>query len=245
MSIDIQALPEKIKKSAYWRVNFRPTTYKNRLTSGPGAAFDLVRQNQVSLRGWPYPFISDESKEQIRHAEYVASGSDFWGHIEYWRLCFSGQFIYLSTVREKAEKQWDEKFRKEAKSWHPRREDISDIPGFISIINLLYDFTEILEFAARMCEKGLYENDLEIHIKLCKIKGFELGALFPKFWNYHYPATVEEIEKKEIFKSEYVLTNSAKIALDWSIYFYSFFGWDNPPIEVLQGDQQKFLSGKI
>ncbi len=246
MPTDIESLPEKIKKSPHWRVNFRPTSHKTRFEN-PSDAFNLLQQSQVRLRGWPYPFVSDDSREKVRAKEYIASGSDFGGHVEYWRMYYSGQFINLFTVREKVDQSWDEKLRKEANQLMLRPADlnVADIPGFINIINLLYHFTEIFEFVSRLCSKKLYDMNLEIIVELHKAKGFALIAEFPKFWSSHYPATTDPITKSTIFESEQLLTRSAKFALDWAIYFFDQFGWDNPPVEVLRGDQQKFLSGRI
>ncbi len=246
MPADIEHLSEKIKKKPHWRVNFRPTSHKTRFEN-PNAAFNFLQQGQVSLRGWPYPFISDERREQIRAQKYIASGSDFLGHLEYWRMYYSGQFINLFTVREKIDQSWDEKLRKEASQLMRRPADlnIADIPGFINIINLLYNLTEIFEFAARLCSKKLYEVNLEITVELHNVKGFVLIAEFPKFWSSYYPATADPITKSAIFEPEQILARSAEFALDWAVYFFSLFGWDNPPADALKGDQQKFLSGRI
>ena len=246
MAIQIEALPGKIKKNPYWRVNFRPNAYKI-LIKNAKAAFDLVRQSEVRLGGWPYPFISDERPEQIRNPKYIASGSGYLGHTEYWRLYYSGQFINLFTVREKMDQSWDEKLRMEAsqRMRRPAGVDATDIPGFISIINLLCHLTEIFEFAARLCSKKLYDTSLEIAVELHNVKGFTLIAEFPKHWSGYYPATAETVAKSLIFKSEQLLAKNAEFALNWSVDFFSQFGWDNPPIEVLKNDQQKFLSGKL
>ncbi|MBA7688650.1 hypothetical protein ES703_97137 [subsurface metagenome] len=246
MPTDIERLPEKIKKNPHWRVNFRPTSHKTRFEN-PNTAFNLIQQGQLNLRGWPYPFISDERREQIRAQKYIASGSDFEGFVEYWRIYYSGQFINLFTVREKMNQSWDEKLRKEASQlmFRPADMNAADIPGFINIINLLYHLTEIFEFAARLCSKKLYDTSLEITVELHNVKGFALIAEFPRHWSGYYPATADAITKSVIFESEQLLARSAEFALDWSVYFFSLFGWDNPPIDFLKGDQQKFLSGKI
>jgi len=246
MSVNIEKLPDKIKQLPYWRVNFKPDTYKTRIEGDPGVAFDLVEKNQIRLRGWPYPFISDERLEKIRGKKYIASGSDFLGHKEYWRLYYSGQFINLFTVREKANQRWDEKLRELARECILEyKRNVVEIPGFISILNLLDHFTEIFEFAKRLCSKGLYDGKLEINIEIRNIKGFCIIAEFPKFWHGYYPATANIVGDSWAIQSEQIVAKIAELALNGSVNFLKKFGWDNPPFDILKKDQEKFLLGKI
>ncbi|MHC4259495.1 MAG: hypothetical protein ACYSTF_03650 [Planctomycetota bacterium] len=247
MTVNIKSLPSKIERNPHWRVNFRPTSYETRISEGPKAALDIVGRSAVRLGGWVYPFISDDRQEQIRADKYIASGIDFGGHVEYWRMYYTGQFINLLAVREKMDESWDETLRREAGQFMriPREVDVADIPGFISIIHLLGQFTEIFEFAARLCGKRLYETSLEITIELRNVEGFALIAQSPKVWYRYYPATVDRVRKSSVFKPDVLLAESGKSALDWAIYFFGQFGWDDPPVEVLEEDQQKFLSGRL
>ena len=248
MPVDIEKLPDKIKQTPHWRINLQPSSYKIRINEDPKAAFDLVEQSAVTLRGWPYPFVSNERLEQIRKQKYIASGSDFLGHIEYWRLYYSGQFIHLFQVREKSSDAWHEQLKKHAQQCilEYRRNNNFDIPGFIDITNLLYCLTEIFEFVARICGKGLYNNsELEITVGLINIEKFALITSPSRFWHGYYPATDSIIKKSWSTKAEQLLSESADLALKATFYFLSQFGWDNPPVDILRQDQEKFLSGKI
>jgi len=246
MPVDVQALPEKIKKGPHWRVNFRPSVHKVRIDQ-IAEALDLIKATSVRLRGWPYPFLSDERQEQILEQDYVASGTDWGGHPEYWRLYYSGQFIHLFEVREKSDESWDEQLRKEAeRSILPFRDERdSTIPGFISILNLLYNFTEFFEFATRLCGKALYKDQLEISVELSNVRGFALIAQYPKFWNGYHPATSDQIVKSWTISPERLLSESAGLALEGAVDFLKRFGWHNPPLDILKQDQEKFLSSRI
>jgi hypothetical protein len=168
MPVDIEALPDRIAKLPHWRVVFRPSVYKTRIDGGPKAAFSLIEKCHVRLGGWSYPFLSNDRLERIRESNYIASGSDFMGHIEYWRMYYSGQFADLLSVREKTSGNWDEKLREEARQMMlmPTNIAVADIPGFMSILNLLCSVTEIFEFATRLCVTRLYDGDFEISIEL-------------------------------------------------------------------------------
>ncbi len=247
MSVDIQALPQKIKDSAHWRVNFRPFTHKTHLQDVV-QALDLIKETSVKLRGWPYPFLSDEKDEQILEQNYIASGSDWGGHAEHWRLYYSGQFLHLFQVREKSDERWDKKLREEAEDYilpFIRNKRDLPIPGFINILNLLYNFTEFFEFATRLCSKNLYQEELQISVEISRVKGFALIAQYPKHWIGYYPATADQIAKSWTISPEYLLAKNAELALEGTVYFLSRFGWHNPPIEILKQDQEKFLSGRM
>jgi hypothetical protein len=143
--MEIQKLPLKIKKKAHWRVNYRPSVYKEKRIPDSVAAFDLVRKSLVRRRGWDYPYVSEDNVEQIRETEYIASGCDWHGFVEYWRLFYSGQFIHLFA---------------------PRENFMYDQPGFIDIPNTLYNIAEVIEFAARLTEKGVYQDSLRLMLML-------------------------------------------------------------------------------
>jgi hypothetical protein len=245
MPIDVQKLPDKIKEGPHWRVSFRPVVYKKDDENYYKISFDTVQKSQIRLRGWPYPYISNYKREQIRNSDYLASGLEYSGHIEYWRLYYSRQFINLFAVREKTNLNWDEKLREQAKQWIilPDRLELSNIPGFIDIINLLYHLTEIFEFASRLCSKDLYHGELEIDIQIINIEGFCLIAQYPRAWDEYYPTTSDSIIKSAVYHSGELVAKSSELALDWSIYFFNQFGWDDPSVDILKQEQEKFLLG--
>lgn len=220
--MDIQKLPEKIITLPHWRVNYRPSIYKKRL-SDPQVAFDLVRKSLVRLRGWDYPYISQERSEQIREQEYIASGCDWQGLIEYWRLYYSGQFIHLFTPRENA---------------------FYDKTGFIDVPNTLYNIAEVVEFAARLAEKEIYQDSLQITIEIKNIKDYRLSAKDKPWWRGGYPATADTVGKTIEVNTSELLGQTAVITLDTIVYILKLFGWDNPPRDTLKNDLEKFLTGK-
>lgn len=236
MATDFEALPNKIKKGPHWRVNIRPIVYNSTYFKSPSEALNAVKSAQVQFRGWPYPYVNDQ-EPIIRTNQYVASGSDWGDIVEYWRLYYSGQFINLFGVREKLDEAWHKKLLKEAIFWFGKK-DIEPI-GFMSIVNMLYHFTEVFEFASR-----LYKEDVELRIELYNIKGFCLIAEFPKFWRGYYPATDNIIISRTINK-ERLLGESSDIAVKALVECLQFFGWDNPPVEILKSDQENFLQRKL
>lgn len=217
--MEIQSLPEKIAKLPHWRVTYRSSTYKKRITD-PQVAFDLVRKSLVRLRGWDYPYVSEDRAEQVREQEYVASGCDWSGLIEYWRLYYSGQFIHLFSLRENF---------------------IYDTQGFIDITNTLYNIAEVIEFAARLCQKGIYQDSLQISIQIKNVKDFRLWSK-DRFWRGNHLATSNIIEKTIEVNAQDLLGQAASLTLDNTINVFKWFGWDNPPRDLLKNDLEKFLA---
>jgi hypothetical protein len=219
--MEIQNLPEKIVKLPHWRVIYRPSIYKKRIED-PHAAFDLVRKSLVRLRGWEYPYVSEDRAEQVREQEYVASGCDWDGLIEYWRLYYSGQFIHLFSLRENY---------------------IYKEQGFIDITNTLYNIAEIIEFAARLCQKGIYQDSLQISIQIKNVKDFKLWSKEILLRGY-YSATSNVIEKTIEVEVSDLISRAASISLDNTIYVFKWLGWDQPPRDHLKNELEKFLAGK-
>lgn len=173
-------LPVPVLETPRWRVNVRPESYNAELISSLAECFQIVEQTKLSLRGWDYPHLSHRANERGQGSNWVASWSEFGGRNEYWRLYQSGQFLHLFSVEEATNPEWRKELQAITKShlgWGSLKEfDWSAVPGFISIRNFLYTITEIFEFAARLCERGLYKDAVAISIELKDIKGFVLTA---------------------------------------------------------------------
>lgn len=244
--VDIQGLPEKIKKKPHWRTALRPSTYAQRIED-PKTAFSLIRETSIMLRGWDFPHISEQMDEQIREQGYVASGADFCGYTEYWRFYYSGQFVHLQAVREQADGEWRAKLKRHAEDCVKGvpKDRLAKTPGFINILNMVYNFTEFFEFVTRMVEKRIYAEGLEITIQLANAKGFSLIAESPKRWWGFFPATSDSIVKAWTVQPEELIASSPEIALAGAKYFLEQFGWDKVPVDILKEDQQKFLSGRF
>ncbi len=66
---------------------------------------------------------------------------------------------------------------------HMRDIDWNAIPGYVSIVNLVYTITEYFEFAARICQAGVYQGNLNISIELHGAKGYLLTTDWNRSWH--------------------------------------------------------------
>src|SRR5688500_17704073 len=92
-------LPVPVRSGPYWRIRLRPAEYKPDRLSLPECE-SIVDARQVRLRGWYYPHVTHRAEAWERGEDFVANHVAFGGHIEYWRMYQSGQFVHLLGVRE-------------------------------------------------------------------------------------------------------------------------------------------------
>lgn len=226
-------IPVPVRDMPHWRVNFRPEDYKSESVPGIHNLFELVEGTAVSFRGWNYPHVSSRPAERAVGKDYVASWADFMGHVEYWRLYQSGQFIHLFSVTEVANEAWRNKYAH------------VEAPGIFSIKNFLFTITEIFEFAARLAQQRLYSGKLGIKIEIKQIRGFVLVTDFDRMLSGRYEAQEEVLGKLWEIESQNLMLDRARIAIDVVIWFLERFGWRNPPRVVLESDQAALISGRF
>lgn len=239
-------LPTPVLDLPHWRVNIRPVDFqKDRIATLPKLD-ELVEKTKVRLRGWDFPHIDHRADHREMGNDYVGSWCDFRGTHEYWRLYQSGQFLHLDAMKE-LYPSWHEKLKEAAKSHLGGLSDVNwdKVPGFVSVVNFLYRMTEIFEFAARLCQAGVYEGSVSIRIDLKKIKGFVLMVDSDRSWSLYRAATANEIGNEWSLATDILVAQSAERALDATEWFFHRFGWSDPPREVLKKDQKNFLEGRM
>jgi len=241
MSVDSPSVLVRVPQLAHWRVNLRPDKYEaERLSLND--CFEVVERSSVRLRGWSYPRVSRERCEA--GTNWIASWADFLGHIEYWRLYQSTQFLPLFAIREASDTAWRERLEAVTKSHlFAHKIDWGAVPGFIDIANFLYSMTEIFEFAARLAQAGVYEGNLTITVELRRIRGFVLTMDWDRGWFDYFAAAEDVLARSQTFRTDLLIAESAKYSLDAVVWFLQRFGWLKPSLEVLRRDQETFLSG--
>jgi hypothetical protein len=138
-------LPVPVTQYPHWRVLFRPESYERERIARLADCLRIVERSQVRLRGWDFPHVSHRPEERGTGENWVASWSSFMGHLEYWRFYQSTQFVYLGSVRESTEPEWDQRLRREAQSHFGYLEfDVNNVPGFFSIRNFIYTDDRVL-----------------------------------------------------------------------------------------------------
>lgn len=240
-------LPVPVLEHPHWRVNMRPLPYEPERIPSLSAGFDLVQATKLSLRGWDYPHLSHRPNQRGTGNRWIAAWSDFMNHIEYWRLYQSAQFLHLSVVREAVQPEWRAQLRNAAESHGSYRTDVDwdNVPGYFSLLNVLYTVTELFEFAARLAQRGVYQSELSMTIELKNVKGFVLTPELDRAWTDVCVASEANIGRTWQLESRDLLSASSDVAIQASAWFFERLGWLNPATDVLRRDQEKFLAGRL
>lgn len=247
----LRDIPVPISKFPYWTVLYRPVDYVEERIPSLSECERLIEKTKVRLRGWDFPHLSnrnDESNGRASGTNWFGSWADFMGSIEYWRLYQSGQFVFVGAVREATERGWRVKFEEQTKGHlKPIMPDFdpSKVPGFISLVNLVYNFTEYFEFATRICQADVYQGEVEIGIGLHGAKDYLLTAENSRSWRLHCPVSSNDLFKSWTISSKSLLEGSAGHSLKALEWYCERFGWLNPNLDALKADQQKLLSGRL
>ena len=232
---------DKIKSRGYWRINFEPLVYEQKLKT-LGECRDIVEKNQVVLRGWNYPHFPRRTGNDTgleAGDKFYEGWIDWFNHIELWRMYQSGQFLHYFGLRE----DWAE-----SDGWGIAPNSGIKTGEVLNIIGeVTYEFTEIFEFLSRLTQKGIYNEGVQISITLNNTKGRKLvlmdanrGPLYEE-----YKTALDKIEFTKKYTKDEVLTNPRELALDAILYIFDRFSWHSPPVEVIKKDQENLLNRKI
>jgi hypothetical protein len=231
---------EKIKSRGYWRINFQPLVFKDKIES-VSKCFEIISKNAVYLRGWKYPHIPNRSDEDTgtEYCDgYFQAWVDWGNHKEFWRMYQSGQYLHYLALRE----DWlDEDTRKS---------DLADRikpMSSLNVITTVYQMTEIYLFIERLISDGIYDEGVNISVSLINTKGRRLWISDFLRGDFNYPRVTgaERIDYTMAYEASEVLSNYKQIALKGALFFFDRFGWDSPPLDTLKKDQEDFLAQKL
>lgn len=242
MSEAPEELPVPVLAQPRRRVIIRPGEYSNDRLALRNLR-GIVEQTRVQLRGWDFPHLSSRGNEWGRGSDWVDSWSSFMGHLEYWRMYQSGQFLHLSGVREVMEEAWDRQLRSVAGFFSDNE---GEVPGFFDFINFVYSTTEVFEFAAQLCQAQVYpEGSVTVQIGLHDISGFGLSTSPGRDLRRLYRTNMNVVENTWRIDSAELIAGSAELALSAVVWFFERFQWDDQPIGVFRTEQEKFLGRRL
>jgi hypothetical protein len=243
----INTLPVPVKDFPYWRVVCRPEAYVPDLIPSLTDCLKIIEKARVQLRGWDFPHLSNRDTERTHGSQWVGSWANFMGSVECWQLFQSGQFVHFAALREATESQWRGKLQEQTMSHLRHQRDIEwdSIPGYVSLVNLVYTLTEYFEFAARVCQAGVYKGIIDVTIELHGAKGYLLTTDWNRSWHQYCAASDDHLSKSWHVATEKLIAGSSEHSLKAIAWLCECFGWMSPNLEALRGDQQKLLSGRL
>lgn len=225
----IDKLLEEIKSRGYWRINFRPITYTQRIPN-LATCHELVAKNSVEKRGWDYPHVpqkQDTDTGIARRQNHVEGWVDWSGYKEIWRMYESGQFIHYKAMKDDW-RQLDERT-----TWNRRPSG-----DWISPIDLNWHISEVFEFLSRL-RNDIYADGVQISIEMYKTSGRELWMNDPSRVPFSRPkiCAAEEIKYSKSL-SPLEIQNQRVESVKAIQMIYDRFNW-NPTDEMVEGLQNE------
>lgn len=220
---------DKIKSRGYWKVIIRPSDFRNDRIPEFETLKHIITQASVSLRGWSFPHVSTNTEIQVG-LDWVQQWVEWSDHVEAWRLYQSGQFVFYGSIRDD---WWDISF------WRQPGEDRK--PGSIlSVIDVVFHFTEIFEFAARLAMTDAGSEMMKICITLFGLKERQLRLDDPRRAGFDYPriAHIESFLQEISALRQQLVAEPRLLALKASRELFVRFNW-SPTIERLREVQNE------
>ena len=163
--------------------------------------------------------------------DWIGQESEWERYLEVWRFYQSGQFVDLSGMRE----DWESESSLEFQSgrFTPRES--------LSVVGVVYRFTEIFELASRLATTEAGDDQIRIDIVVKGVKGRALWidpsrVGFPR----EHTLSIGEIPYQIDVSRVELLADKRDLALKPAIELFRRFGWD-PGLEILRDMQANLL----
>ncbi|MBU8868583.1 RNA-binding domain-containing protein [Paenarthrobacter aromaticivorans] len=187
-----------------------------------------VRDSAVRLRGWPFPYVNEPRNGE----DFIGEGSSSTRRAEGWRFYSSGLFADYRTVGEWPD-DWD--------SFGGRAETSGNIPVWFALLN----FTEALEFAARLKTKLAIAEPLMVRFEMANVANMKLVVADSRRSGFHqdYVYASNFWASQEILVTdEVVISGTRRLAAETALEFCELFGWHGVTLDLLEGIQSSSLS---
>jgi hypothetical protein len=238
-------LPVAVIDRPHWRINIRPQDYNPQLIPSLSACRQIVQKAAVRLRGWEYPHVSDRAGEHANGNDWTASWNEFGDKLEYWRFYQSGQFLHLLSIPEQANLEQLKQELAQNVDDLPQDFDWAGVPGFLPVDSAMYKISEIVEFAARLAQSGLYQGRVDLTIELVNVRGFMLFDSRQPWWHRFCVAHEDNIAHTWQLPTDVLIADATTPTLDALLWLVERFGWMDPPDDTFRKDIQDFREGHL
>ncbi len=234
---------KKIKSKGYWEINIRPDIYNSSRIDKRNIK-ELMDRSKVSLRGWSYPVYGVNALKPYPITNGLENCFNSDHDIEFWRMTQSANFYHLLALSE----DWMENIK-----YHNVWSDENELKGkkWLGVLGALYTLVEIFEFSRRLASQNVFDEEITLEIKLHDLKNRMLVIDSPNKAPFFSPHIAREDNPwnnpNQNIKIDELLNKDKlnEMVLDAFIDLVYLFSWDNPPLENLKGDIQKFLGGRM
>jgi len=230
------AVLQKIMSRGYWKVTMHPSVFRQDRIANLIVCQELMEDCKVVLRGWDYPNFD----EPICGQDFIWYETDWQVYKEYWRFYQSGQFVNYFGCQED---WWKETgfASAQARLYNPGE--------VLEIICSLYRLTEIYEFASRLAQKDVFDEQMSMTIELHGMHGRKLVALDRILFPIEYECEEEHLLFEKAFPVQNLLARASELSLEHALCVFERFNWRHvrsPEIVAnLREDQKKLLERRL
>jgi len=234
----------QIAELPHWRTRIYPQTYEENRINDSVQCLDVLERVSVRSAGWRYPFVSrDRDRFAIRKnfAEaWISSGE----YVEFSRQYTSGQFFYVTALREAFLSDDSEPIREAQELARLNGIDREKWPtGVVSIVRLMRLVSIAFMNAQRLADEFKISDDIVVDMRLANVAGRVLITGDPmRELDEYYQATESNIDYDVSVHSVDLRANTLRYGLEATKHFYSRFTWLDPTEFVLQGLQDQALA---
>ena len=211
-----------------WELIVYPSNYDPKRIKKLSEVGGLLRKYQVSLRGWPFPYVDKES----RSGNFNSGFNGFFDALdirEGFRFYQSGLFIFKRTLLEHQKELQGEFTRK-----------------CLSFVGAIYSLTEFLLFISRVYEDLSNVNSLHLIVKLfgCnqrQLASFDIRERIDLLCGWYVSQDEVITWGKDIQLIELRATHN-EIASNIAMHIGQVFNWNDVSEEYVKEWQNKLLN---
>lgn len=211
----MSTLLDKIRSRGHWDVVIRPGSFNPVRVPDISSLYAIVQNASVDLRGWDFPHIDVHSQVHV-DVDWVGQESEWDAFLEVWRLYQSGQFVDVSGIWH----DWHDQstLTRAPEGWRPGT--------LLPVLDTLFRFTEIFEFAARLALTAAGDNLITIEVSVAGLKGRSLwmdSLKRPMF--RQYATSLEALPYRVELRRAELIAQPRELALVPAIELFRRFGW--------------------
>jgi hypothetical protein len=231
-------LAQRIRSRGHWNVTLRPNTFIEKRVKALADLEQALHTSHVALRSRDYPHLPHQGA--TRQSHFIQGVANWEHHYELWRLSQSAQFVHLFAMQE----DWWSESRRASNS------SLAEVkPGeLLEVPNVLFTFTELFLFAARLVEALAVGPDIVLEYKLAGLAGRRLQILDPRRRPLHglrmAGSDLTEYREELTIETSTLIASARELAIDQTLAVYERFNW-KPARATLVEDQRRLIERRL
>ena len=220
----MNTLLDRIRSRGYWRVVIRPSRFIEKRIANISSLQDILWKNAVQLRGWDFPHADTRNNVHI-DVDWISRDFEWKDYLEVWRLYQSGQFVdYAGLVMD-----WSDQ------SERGLNDSYCESKKRLNVVDVVFRFTEIFEFAARLSLSEAGDENMHIEVTLGGLseRALWVNPAVRKSFPMKKKVSINEIPYEVDLPRVKLMAEPRELALKPAIELFRRFDWD-PHVEVLR-----------